>query len=132
MPVRGDDVYAIALPRFTLSVALDTQGSGNALGETHKTPKAQQLAATNPPDSSMVDRVAEKGGYILTLNKEMFVWLTASDKSIAQWLARFVRDPEVYITVSFSDLRRGVAQWLARFVRDEEAGGSSPLTPTIF
>ena len=24
------------------------------------------------------------------------------------------------------------AQWLARFVRDEEAGGSSPLTPTIF
>ena len=35
-------------------------------------------------DSSMVDRVAEKGGYILTLNKEMFVWLTASDKSIAQ------------------------------------------------
>ena len=27
---------------------------------------------------------------------------------------------------------RGVAQWLARFVRDEEAGGSSPLTPTIF
>ena len=25
---------------------------------------------------------------------------------------------------------RGVAQWLARFVRDEEAGGSSPLTPT--
>ncbi len=26
---------------------------------------------------------------------------------------------------------RGVAQWLARFVRDEEAGGSSPLTPTI-
>ena len=50
--------------------------------------------------------MAEKGGYILTLNKEMFVWLTASDKSIAQWLARFVRD--------------------------EEAGGSSPLTPTIF
>ena len=49
----------------------------------------------------------------------------------AQWLARFVRDPEVYIMVSFSDLRRGVAQWLARFVRDEEAGGSSPLTPTI-
>ena len=45
---------------------------------------------------------------------------------------RVVRDPEVYITVSFSDLRRGVAQWLARFVRDEEAGGSSPLTPTIF
>ena len=34
--------------------------------------------------------------------------------------------------VSISDLRRGVAQWLARFVRDEEAGGSSPLTPTIF
>ena len=27
---------------------------------------------------------------------------------------------------------RGVAQWLARFVRDEEAGGSNPLTPTIF
>ena len=48
MPIRGDDVYAIAIPRFTLSVALDTQGSGNALGETHKTPKAQQLAATNP------------------------------------------------------------------------------------
>ena len=24
------------------------------------------------------------------------------------------------------------AQWPARFVRDEEAGGSSPLTPTIF
>ena len=23
-------------------------------------------------------------------------------------------------------------QWLARFVLDEEAGGSSPLTPTIF
>ena len=56
--------------------------------------------------SSMVDRVAEKGGYILTLNKEMFVWLAASDKSIAQWLARFVRD--------------------------EEAGGSSPLTLTMF
>ena len=50
----------------------------------------------------------------------------------AQWLARFVLDPEVYITVSFSDLRRGVAQWLARFVRDEEAGGSSPLTLTMF
>ena len=42
-----------------------------------------------------------------------------------------LRHPEVYITVSFSDLRRGVAQWLARFVRDEEAGGSSPLTQTI-
>ena len=53
-------------------------------------------------------------------------------RGVAQWLARFVRDPEVYITVSISDLRRGVAQWLARFVRDEEAGGSSPLTPTIF
>ena len=53
-------------------------------------------------------------------------------RGVAQWLARFVRDPEVYITVSFSDLRRGVAQWLARFVRDEEAGGSSPLTPTSF
>ena len=51
---------------------------------------------------------------------------------VAQWLARFVRDPEVYITVSNDVLRRGVAQWLARFVRDEEAGGSSPLTPTIF
>ena len=51
---------------------------------------------------------------------------------VAQWLARFVLDPEVYITVSFSDLRRGVTQWLARFVRDEEAGGLSPLTPTIF
>ena len=38
----------------------------------------------------------------------------------AQWIARFVRDLEVYITVSFSDLRRGVAQWLARFVRDPE------------
>ena len=83
-------------------------------------------------DSSMVDRVADKGGYILNLNKEMFVWLTAYDKSIAQWRARFVRDPKGYITVSFSDLRRGVAQWLARFVRDEEAGGSSPLTPTMF
>ena len=94
--------------------------------------KPSNLLLQIPFDSSRVDRVAEKGGYILTLNKEMFVWLTASDKSIAQWLARFVRDPEVYITVSFSDLRRGVAQWLARFVRDEEAGGSSPLTPTIF
>jgi hypothetical protein len=83
-------------------------------------------------DSSRVDRVSEKGGYILTLNKGMFVWLTASDKSISQWLARLVRDLEVYITVSFCDLRRGVAQWRARFVRDEEAGGSSPLTPTIF
>ena len=31
----------------------------------------------------------------------------------AQWLARFVRDPEVYITVSKSEHRRGVAQWLA-------------------
>ena len=81
-------------------------------------------------DSSRVDRVSEKGGYILTLNKGMFVWLTASDKSISQWLARLVRDLEVYITVSFCDLRRGVAQWRARFVRDEEAGGSSPLTPT--
>ena len=27
-------------------------------------------------------------------------------------------------------LCQGVARWLARFVRDEEAGGSSPLTPT--
>ena len=53
-------------------------------------------------DSSMVDRVAEKGGYISILNKEMFVWLMASDKSIA------------------------------RFVRDEEAGGSNPLTLTMF
>ena len=60
-------------------------------------------------DSSMVDRVAEKGGYILTLNKEMFVWLTASDKSIAQWLARFVLELEVYIMVSNADLRRSVA-----------------------
>ena len=47
-------------------------------------------------------------------------------------MARFFRDLDVNITVSISDLRRGVAQWLARFVRDEEAGGSSPLTPTIF
>ena len=53
-------------------------------------------------------------------------------RGVAQWLARFVRDPEVYITVSNDVLRRGVAQWLARFVRDEEAGGSSPLTPTKF
>jgi len=37
-----------------------------------------------PFDSSKVDRVGEKGDYILTLNKEMFVWLVASDKSIAQ------------------------------------------------
>ena len=51
-------------------------------------------------------------------------------RGVAQWLARFVRDPEVNITVSNSEYRRGVAQWLARFVRDEEAGGSSPLTPT--
>ena len=36
-------------------------------------------------DSSMVAQVAEKGGYILTLNMEMFVWLMVSDKSIAQW-----------------------------------------------
>ena len=50
----------------------------------------------------------------------------------AQWLARFILDHEVYITVSISDLRRGVAQWLPRFVQDQEAGGSSPLTPTIF
>ena len=68
--------------------------------------KPSNLLLQIPFDSSRVDRVAEKGGYILTLNKEMFVWLMASDKSIAQWLARFVRD--------------------------EEAGGSSPLTPTIF
>ena len=46
-------------------------------------------------------------------------------------MARFFRDLDVNIRVSISDLRRGVAQWLARFVRDEEAGGSSPLTPTI-
>ena len=46
----------------------------------------------------------------MTLNKEMFVWLMASDKSIAQWIARFVLDPEVDITVSISDLRWGVAQ----------------------
>ena len=46
-------------------------------------------------------------------------------------MARFVWDFDVNIMVSISDLRRGVAQWLARFVRDEEAGGSSPLTPTI-
>ena len=50
--------------------------------------------------------MAEKSGDILTLNKEMFVWLTASDKSIAQWLVRFVRA--------------------------EEACGSSPVTPTMF
>ena len=50
----------------------------------------------------------------------------------AQWLARFIRGPEVYMTVSISDLRRGVAQWLARFVRDKESGGLSPLTPTMF
>ena len=61
-------------------------------------------------DSSMVYRVAEKGGYILTLNKAMFVWLTASDKSIARWLARFILELEVYITISISDLRRGIAQ----------------------
>ena len=57
--------------------------------------------------------------------------MRAGRLGVAQWLARFVRDPEVYITVSNDVLRRGVAQWLARFVRDEEAGGSSPLTPTI-
>ena len=68
--------------------------------------KPSNLLLQIPFDSSRVDQVAEKGGYILTLNKEMFVWLMASDKS--------------------------VAQWLARFVRDEEAGGSSPLIPTIF
>ena len=53
-------------------------------------------------------------------------------RGVAQWLARFVRDLEDYITVSISDLRRGVVQWLARFVRDEETGGLSPPTPTIF
>ena len=72
--------------------------------------KPSNLLLQIPFDSSRVDRVAEKGGYILTLNKEMFVWLMASDKSIAQWIARFVRDPEVDITVSISDLRWGVAQ----------------------
>ena len=51
---------------------------------------------------------------------------------VAQWLARFVRDPEVYITVSISDLRRGFTQWPAHFVRDEETGDSSLLTSTIF
>ena len=50
--------------------------------------KPSNLLLQIPFDSSRVDRVAEKGGYILTLNKEMFVWLTASDKSIAQWLYR--------------------------------------------
>ena len=35
-------------------------------------------------------------------------------------VARVVRDPEVYITVSISDLRRGVAQWLAHIVRYPE------------
>jgi len=75
--------------------------------------KPSNLLLQIPFDSSRVDRVAEKGGYILTLNKEMFVWLMASDKSIAQWLARFVRDLEVYITVSKSEHRRGVGQWLA-------------------
>ena len=74
--------------------------------------KPSNLLLQIPFDSSRVDRVAEKGSYILTLNKEMFVWLMASDESIAQWLARFVRDLEVYITVSISDLRRGVAQWI--------------------
>ncbi len=65
---------------------------------------------------------------------EVYIMVSISDlrRGVAQWLARFVRDPEVYIMVSISDLRRGVAQWLARFVRDEEAGGSSPLTSTIF
>ena len=67
--------------------------------------KPSNLLLQIPFDSSRVDRVAEKGGYILTLNKEMFVWLMAPDKSIAQWIARFVRD--------------------------EETGGSSPLTRTI-
>ncbi len=62
--------------------------------------KPSNLLLQIPFDSSRVDRVAEKGGYILTLNKEMFVWLMASDKSIAQWIARFVRGPEVNITVS--------------------------------
>ena len=52
-------------------------------------------------------------------------------RGVAQWLARFVRDTEVYITVSNSEHRRGMAQWLALFVRDEEADGSSPLTPTV-
>ena len=66
--------------------------------------KSSNLLLQIPSDSGMVDRVAEKGGYILTLNKEMFVWLMASEESIAQWIAHFVRD--------------------------EEAGGSSPLTPT--
>ena len=39
-------------------------------------------------------------------------------------VARCVRDPEVYITVSVSDLRRGVAQWLARFVRSIECNAT--------
>ena len=51
-------------------------------------------------------------------------------KGVAQWQARFVRDPEINITVSKFEHRRDVAQWLAPFVRDEEAGGSSPLTST--
>jgi len=67
--------------------------------------KPSNLLLQIPFDSSKVDRVAEKGGYILTLNKEMFVWLMASDKSIAQWRARFVRDPEVNITVSNSGIK---------------------------
>ena len=67
--------------------------------------KPGNLLLQTPFDSSRVDRVAEKGGYILTLNKEMFVWLTASDKSIAQWLAHFVRDPEVNITISKSGIK---------------------------
>ena len=51
-------------------------------------------------------------------------------QGVAQWQARFVRDPEINIMVSKSEHRRGEVQWLAHFVRDEEAGGSSPLTPT--
>jgi len=48
-------------------------------------------------------------------------------QGVAQWQARFVRDPEINIRVSKSEHRRGVVPWLAHFVRDEEAGA---LTPT--
>jgi hypothetical protein len=41
-------------------------------------------------------------------------------KGIAPWLAHYVQDPEVYITVSISDLRRGVAQ--ARALRSGGTG----------
>ena len=53
-------------------------------------------------------------------------------QDVAQWLARFVRDPDVYMIVLISVLRRGEAQWLASLVWYEDVDNINPLTPTNY